>query len=165
MTDDGVAMTLSLRSRDDNPMPYSLGLHPYFPRCPGSRVTASVKGMWRGNDTMIPTEFVSATDLIDLGKGQRIADAPFVDNTFTGWEGRARIEQPELGLEITLKASANCGFFHIFIPEGTDYFCAEPTTAMPNAVNRLESPGETGLSVLQPGETVAMEMVLGVHKL
>lgn len=165
MTDDGVAMTLCLRSRDDNPMPYSLGMHPYFPRCPGSRVTASVKGMWRGNDTMIPTELVSATDLIDLGKGQRIADAPFVDNTFTGWEGRARIEQPELGLEITLKASANCGFFHIFIPEGTDYFCAEPTTAMPNAVNRLETAEETGLGVLQPGETVAMEMVLGVHKL
>ena len=165
MTDDGVAITLSLRSRDDNPMPYSLGLHPYFPRCPGSRLTASVKGMWRGDATMIPTEFVGATDLIDLGQGQSIAKAPFVDNTFTGWEGPARIEQPELGLEITLKASANCSFFHVFIPEGEDFFCAEPTTAMPNAINRLESAKETGLAVLEPGETVAMEMVLGVRRL
>ncbi|MDR3528616.1 MAG: aldose 1-epimerase [Rhizomicrobium sp.] len=165
MTDDGIAITLSLRSRDDNPMPYSLGLHPYFPRCAGSRLTASVKGMWRGDATMIPTELVTATDLIDLGKGQLVSKAPFVDNTFTGWQGPARIEQPELGLEITLKASANCGFLHVFMPEGADFFCAEPTTAMPNAINRLESVEETGLGVLDPGETVSMEMVLGVRKL
>jgi aldose 1-epimerase len=165
MTDDGVSITLTLRNRDDKPMPYSLGLHPYFPRCPGSRVTASVKGMWRGDSTMIPTEFVAATDLINLGEGELIAKAPFVDNTFTGWQGPARIEQPELGLEITLKASANCGFFHVFIPEGEDFFCAEPTTAMPNAVNRPESVAQTGLGVLEPGETVSMEMVLGVRKL
>ncbi len=165
MSDDGIAVTLSLRSRDDKPMPYSLGLHPYFPRCPGSRVTAAVKGMWRGDSTMIPTGLVAATDLIDLGQGQLIAEAPFVDNSFTGWQGPARIEQSELGLEITLKASANCGFLHIFIPEGTDYFCAEPTTAMPNAVNRPEPAEETGLGVLEPGETVAMEMHIGVRKL
>jgi len=165
MTEDGLSIVLSLRSRDDKPMPYCLGLHPYFPRRPGSRLTASVEGMWRADSTMIPTELVPATDIIDLGKGQVISKAPFVDNTFTGWQGPARIEQPELGLEIMLRASANCGFFHVFIPEGEDYFCAEPTTAMPNAVNRPESAEETGLGVLAPGQTVAMEMQLSVRKL
>lgn len=165
MTEDGISIVLSLRSRDDKPMPYSLGLHPYFPRRPGSRLTASVKGMWRADSTMIPTELMAATDIIDINKGQVISKAPFVDNTFTGWQGPARIEQPELGLEIALKASANCGFFHVFIPEGEDYFCAEPTTAMPNAMNRPESVDETGLGVLAPGQTVSMEMQLSVRKL
>ena len=62
-----------------------------------------------------------------------VSKAPFVDNTFTGWRGAARIEQPELGLAITLEASPECRFFHVFIPPGQDYFCAEPTSAMPNA--------------------------------
>ncbi|GAA0545347.1 aldose 1-epimerase [Rhizomicrobium palustre] len=165
MTDDAVSMVLTLRSQDDKPMPYSLGLHPYFPRRPGSKVTAKVDGMWRADSTMIPTELVAATDLIDLNAGQIVSKAPFVDNTFTGWQGPARIEQPELGLEIMLKASANCGFFHVFIPEGEDYFCAEPTTAMPNALNRPESAGETGAGVLEPGQTVSMEMHISVRKL
>lgn len=165
MTDDGVSMVLSLTSRDDKPMPYTLGLHPYFPRRPGSTITAQVAGMWRADLTMIPTELVAATDLIDLSNGQVVSKAPFVDNTFVGWQGPARIKQPELGIEITLKASANAGFFHVFIPEGENYFCAEPTTAMPNALNRPEPEAETGAGVLNPGQTVAMEMLLSIRKL
>jgi aldose 1-epimerase len=68
-------------------------------------------------------------------------------------------------LEIELSASANCGFFHIFIPEGTDFFCAEPTTAMPNAVNRPEPAGESGAKVLAPGAAVSMQMQLAIRKL
>jgi aldose 1-epimerase len=165
MTEDGVSIVLKLSNKDDKPMPYSLGLHPYFPRHPGSKLTASVKEMWRADSTMIPTELVPATDLIDLGKGQVISTAPFVDNTFKGWQGPARIEQPELGIEITLKASANCGFFHVFIPTGENYFCAEPTTAMPNALNRSESADETGAGVLEPGKSVSMEMQISIRKL
>lgn len=165
LTDDGLHVQLSLRSRDSKPMPFSLGLHPYFPRTPGSRVQTEVVGMWQSDATMIPSQLVSATALIDLCKGQMVAKAPFVDNTFTGWNGPARITQPELGLEITLAASADCGFFHMFIPEGADFFCCEPTTAMPNAFNRPEASVQTGAKVLAPGASITMEMHLGVRQL
>jgi aldose 1-epimerase len=165
MTEDGVHMQLTLRSRDDKPMPFSLGLHPYFPRVPGSTIAAKVGGMWLSNPNMIPTQCVPATALIDLGKGQSVATAPFVDNTFTDWQGPARITQPELGMEITLEASAECGFFHVFVPQGADFFCAEPTTAMPNAFNRPEPAGRTGARTLMPGASITMEMHLGVRKL
>jgi aldose 1-epimerase len=165
MTEDGLALTLSLRSRDDKPMPYSLGFHPYFPRRPGSLLKAAVKGMWLADDTMLPTEHVDAAKLIDLNAGQIVSKAPFVDNTFDGWQGPAVITQPELGLEITLEASANAGFLHTFIPEGADFFCAEPTTGMPNAVNRPESAAVTGAKVLAPGATASIEMRLKVRAL
>ncbi len=165
LTDDGLKAQLSLHSRDDKPMPYSLGLHPYFPRTPGSRVQADVTGMWQSDATMIPSQLVPATTLVDLGKGQSVAKAPFVDNTFTSWKGPARITQPELGLEITMEASADCGFFHVFIPEGTDFFCCEPTTAMPNAFNRPEAAAQTGAKVLGPGASITMEMHLRVRQL
>ncbi len=165
LTDDGLRLQLSLRSRDDKPMPYSLGLHPYFPRTPGSSVKTAVVGMWQSGPTMIPTQLVPATTLVDLGKGQDIAKAPFVDNTFTDWKGSARITQPQLGLEITLEASADCSFFHMFVPEGADFFCCEPTTAMPNAFNRREPAAQTGARALKAGASVTMEMRLGVRKL
>ncbi len=165
MTDDGMVVTLSLRSRDDKPMPFSLGLHPYFPRRPGSRLKAAVKGMWLADDTMLPTEHVDADRLIDLNAGQAISQAPFVDNTFTSWQGPAVITQPELGLEITLTSSANSSFLHVFIPDGTDYFCAEPTTAMPNAFNHPESPEVSGAGVLAPGATASIDMKIAVRTL
>jgi aldose 1-epimerase len=165
LTEDGLHLTLSVRSRDDKPMPYSLGVHPYFPRRPGSTLKAAVKGMWLADETMLPTEHVAAGKLIDLNAGQVVSKAPFVDNTFTGWQGPALITQPELGLEITLTASANPSFLHVFIPEGTDFFCVEPTTAMPNASNRPESPDVSGAKVLAPGATAAIEMRLAVRVL
>ncbi len=164
-TEDTVTMQLTLQSRSDKPMPYSLGLHPYFPRVPGSKVTADVAGMWVANPDMIPTEKVAPAKLIDLAHGQLVAQAPFVDNTFTGWKGPARILQPGLGLEVELSASANCGFFHVFIPDGADFFCAEPTSAMPNAFNRPEPANESGAKVLAPGAAVSMQMQLAIRKL
>ena len=156
-------MQLSLHNRSGMPMPYSLGLHPYFPRLPGSSVTADVGEMWTATPAMIPSQTVAGDTLIDLGRGQLLASAPFVDNTFTRWKGPARITQPDLGLEIELSASPDCRFFHVFIPEGSDFFCAEPTTAMPNAFNRQA--GESGAKAVAPGGTVSMDMQLTVRKL
>jgi Galactose mutarotase and related enzymes len=165
VTDNGMVLALTLTNRSAKPMPYSLGFHPYFPRRPGSTLKASVKGMWCADDTMLPTEHVEPGRLVDLNAGQVVSKAPFVDNTFTGWEGPAIITQPELGLEIALTASANSSFLHAFMPEGTDFFCAEPTTAMPNAFNRSESPADSGAKVLAPGASATLEMRLAVRSL
>jgi aldose 1-epimerase len=165
LSDSGARLVLSLRSRDDKPMPFSLGFHPYFPRGVGSKLTADVAGMWQSDPTMLPTDHLAGSLPLDLAHGQVVSKAPFVDNTFTGWRGAARIEQPELGLGITLEASPECRFFHVFIPPGQDYFCAEPTSAMPNAFNRPEAAAVTGAHVLAPGAAFAIEMRIGVRKI
>jgi len=163
LTDEGLRLRLTARSRDEKPMPISLGLHPYFPRLPGSRLTARTNGMWLSDPTELPTEL--GAPRIDLANGVVISKAPFVDNCFPGWHPPARIEQPELGLELALSASAECPFFHVFIPTGADYFCAEPTTAMPNAFNRPEPAAVTGARVLAPGASLSIELVLTARKL
>jgi len=163
LADDGLHVRLTLRSRDEKAMPFSLGFHPYFPRMPGSRLTARIVEMWLSDSTELPT--VLGKPRIDLPNGVVVSKAPFVDNCFTGWRPPARVEQPDLGLDITLAASAQCPFFHVFIPSGADYFCAEPTTAMPNAFNRPEPAGVTGLRVLAPGTTLSIEMAITVRSL
>lgn len=165
LLEDGLKLSLSLTNRDTKPMPYSLGLHPYFPRCAGSKVAGAVNTMWLADDTMLPTELSPASTLIDLSAGQKVALAPFVDNTFTGWRGPAVITQPELGFEVALKASANAPFLHVFIPQDADFFCVEPTSAMPNAFNRPEAAAETGAAILAPGATATLEMELTIRDL
>ena len=165
LADDGVRMRMTVRSRDRQPMPISLGFHPYFPRHPGSRLTARIAGMWQSGPNLIPSVHVEGSPLLDLAGGAVISKAPFVDNCFTGWHPPARIEQPEEGLAITLEASAECPFLHVFVPTGQDYFCAEPTTAMPNVFNRPEPAGVTGARVLAPGASLSIEMRIAVRKL
>jgi aldose 1-epimerase len=161
LAEDGLHVRLTVRSRDGKPMPLSLGFHPYFPRLPGSRLTARVAGMWLSDPTELPT--VLGPPRIELSNGVVVTKAPFVDNCFTEWQSPARIEQPELELDISLAASAECPFFHVFIPNGADYFCAEPTTAMPNAFNRPEPAGMTGARVLAPGTSLSVEMRVTVR--
>jgi aldose 1-epimerase len=156
--EDGLTAKLSVRSRASSSMPVCLGFHPYFPRHAGSRLTASVQGMWKGDATMIPTEHVDGSPLIDLAHGALVDKAPFVDNCFTGWRSPARIDQPDGGMAVSLEASPECRFFHIYIPVGQTFFCAEPVTAMPNAFNRKEPADVTGARVLAPGATLAIEM-------
>lgn len=160
---DGLEARLSIRSRDAHPMPVSLGFHPYFPRQAGTRLTASVEGMWKGDALMIPTELVDGSPLVDLAHGALVDKAPFVDNCFTGWRSPARIDQPDGGLAVTLEASPECSFFHIYIPVGQTFFCAEPVTAMPNAFNRSEPASVTGSRILAPGASLSIEMRIAVR--
>jgi len=161
--EEGLGARLTVRSRDAKPMPVSLGFHPYFPRRPATRLTARIDRMWLSDATELPT--VLGPPRIDLPRGVAVSTAPSVDNCFTGWHPPVRIEQPELGLDVALRASAECSFLHVFIPPGTDYFCAEPTTTMPNAFNRPEPAGVTGARMLAPGASLSIEMLVTARTL
>jgi aldose 1-epimerase len=149
---------LSITNAGSEWMPVSLGFHPFFPRLPSTRLTASVRGVWLSDDTQIPTRLVEATHFLDLAHGVAVAHAPFVDNCHSGWNGSAVIDQPELGLRIRFSASST--FLHVFTPLGANYFCVEPVTAMPDAVHRSEPSETTGLHTLEPGATFSLSMTL-----
>ncbi len=164
LADGGFNHRLTIRSRDAKAMPTSLGFHPYFPRTATTKLTATVAGMWRADTTMLPTEHVTGSPLLDLSRGAPVAKAPFVDNCHTGWRAPARIEQPDSGLTLSLEASPECRFFHIYIPVGQNFFAAEPVSAMPNAFNRPEPASVTGLKTLAPGESFSIEMRIAVGR-
>ncbi len=164
LTGNELRVRLGIRSRDAQPMPISLGFHPYFPRMPKTRLTAKVEGMWLADDTMVPTNHVDGSPPVDLAHGALLWEAPFVDNCFTGWRQPAIIEQPDLGLSIKLDGSDTFRFFHTYIPVGQTFFCAEPVTAMPNAFNRPEPASVTGARVLASGESFAVEMRIGISR-
>ena len=153
----GLQVTLSVTNRGDRTMPVSLGFHPFFPKQAGTRFNARTSGVWLSDATQLPTELAAPMRIFNLS-GVALAKAPFVDNCYTGWHGPASILQPEDGLRIKLSASPEAHFLQFFSPTGADYFCAEPMSAMPDAVNRPEPAQETGLQTLMPGATFSVSM-------
>ena len=61
-------------------------------------------------------------------------------------------------MTISVTASEELRFLHLYMPRGEPFFCAEPVSAMPNAFNRQEPAELTGLRILAPGESCSVSM-------
>lgn len=158
LDDDGLSVALSLTNRDDRPMPAGLGLHPYFPRPPEARLTLSAARVWTVDGTLIPLQAVAPAEVMDWSDGPPIAQAPFVDHAYAGWDGRA-VLTTAAGVT-TLTAPEPAGLAHVFTPQGETYVCVEPVTHRPDAHNAPQGEA-TGLRTLAPGQTLAMTMRIG----
>ena len=145
----GLSARLLLRNMADEPTPAGLGFHPYFPRHADSRLTTRVSTAWTADDTQLPVSAVAADHFGDWTAGDSLTRPSLVDNAYEGWSGRARIDGG--GLSIRLEADGTDGL-HLYIPPGENFFCAEPVTHLPNAINR------GGMRLLGPGEALSIEM-------
>lgn len=164
LSDEGLSVGLSVTNAGTELMPVSLGLHPWFTRTAKTTLQASVLNCWLADETMMPIGLEDGAHFLDFNHGAHMADAPFIDNCHTGWSGPMVLRQPDLGHEVTMTAE-NCPFLHIYAPVGSDFVCAEPVTAMPDAFNRPEPSTATGARVIAPGETISMAMHLAIKAL
>jgi aldose 1-epimerase len=75
-------------------------------------------------------------------------DSEPLDNCFTGWNGVAAI--PGLRIE----ADAVFRELQVFTPAGANFFCVEPVSHVPDAINRAELTVEQSMAVLAPGQSM-----------
>jgi len=134
------------------PMPFALGFHPYLP-ADGAVVHAATIGGWVTDADGIPVTPALGEVANRMRAGLTIAHES-LDTCFSGWNGTARIVWPSHALEITTLPAV--GHLQVYTPSGADYFCLEPQSAMPDALNRDAAAG--GLGVLKPGETYALTL-------
>ena len=151
---DGLELRLLVRNTGDAPMPAGLGWHPHFPRGADAALGFRAEQVWLADarnlpDRLGPPEGAYRFDpLRPLGEAQ-------VDNCYVGWDRRATLRPA--GLELTLSADPAFPDFVVYTPRDKPYFCAEPATHVPDAINRKE-----GMRVLAPGEELAGTMRLDV---
>ncbi len=154
--DDGGALhiTLAVSNLDTDPMPVGLGLHPYFPKTKGTRLTTRVERMWAIDREVLPTDLRTLHDTADPSRGMTVA-ATDLDNVFTGWDGRAEILWPESCARLRLEVEGPLEFLVLYTPRAEPYFCAEPVSNATDAFN-LAASGltDTGMIVLEPGKSV-----------
>jgi aldose 1-epimerase len=144
------------------PLPYGLGVHPWFPRTPRTRITASVQGVWLSGADPLPTGHTADFPPgWNLGEGAD-ANGSLIDNGYTGWGGTACISWPERNLQLTLAmpnfareggAAEHCCL--IYRPPVGPAFCFEPIT---HPIDAFHLPGTPGLRTLAAGESMSLEM-------
>lgn len=154
LTDDGFAVELRLINKDARRMPAGIGLHPFFPLTPATRLTARLGGVWQNGANKLPSSHTSLPPAWDFAHGQPAAPLS-VDNCFTGWDQTAVIDWPDRRLRLAIEASSDLRSLVIFVPQAHDYFCVEPVSNINDAFN-LAAQGvpDTGVIALAPGETL-----------
>lgn len=146
---DRLVVDLEVRNRSDEPMPASLGFNPSFER--PARISATVDGRWKIDETSIPTSW-EATDSFRLTD----VDGLESDHTYTGWDGRAFIDLDFARIELV----ADTKRLHLSAPRWMHHFSLAPVSASPDAFNHPDR----GAVMLEPGETLHHWMRLVVDQ-
>ena len=163
LVDGGLDQDVVVTHLGDAPLPYGLGLHPWFPRRGGARLTAPVQGVWLSGADPMPTRH--STDFPptwDLREGIS-TEGSLIDNAYTGWAGDAKLAWPQAGLEITMTVPAvqqaaargEPGFCLLYRPPQGPAFCFEPVT---QPIDAFHLDGRPGLQVLSRGEQIALRV-------
>lgn len=161
LDEHGLTLVLSCTNAGTSPMPCGLGLHPYFPCTPTTRLDAEVACAWTIDERTLPVEKLAAAGLYGL-RNRAICGAG-LDNGFGGWSGTARITDPSWPFSVTL-SSPQARFLHVYAPRDGGFFAAEPVTHANAALNAPEEAWESlGLRVLAPGESMRLSMRLNVQ--
>jgi aldose 1-epimerase len=156
----GLDQQLRVRHLGATPLPYGLGVHPWFPRTAQTRITAPVQGLWLCGDDPLPvahtTDFPAGWNLNEGAP----ANGLLIDNVYTGWGGRARIAWPERSLQVTARmpeferdGGAAQHFCLVYRPPQGSAFCFEPIT---QPINAFHLPAQPGLRVLGHGEQFSL---------
>ena len=145
---EGLRCFLNVKNLSKAIMPVGLGFHPYFNRRAGSRLKATVDGVWISDEETLPRNWHAGVLKKDWTHGDAIAHDITIDNAYTGFKGRAEIYDGDR-LTHVLRASPDCHWMHVFVPLDEDYFCVEPVNHMPDPFNQPNS----GLKCLKSGET------------
>ena len=132
LLDEGLLVGLSIENAGETAMPAMLGLHPYFPDQADARLRARLPRVWLTDAAVLPIEEVPTPAAWQFEPSRSVKTVA-LDNGFSGWDGQFRIDWPDRWL--TLEAQG-CGFLHVYVPQARNFFCVEPQSAPPGALNR-----------------------------
>lgn len=160
LTDDGLRVDLTLTNLSGERMPGGVGWHPYFPRGDAT-LEADVSSVWLSGDDMIPSAPSPLTPQTDLTLPQAVKDLR-LDNAFSAGTGGSRMRWEEQSISIAMTASETLRHLVAYTPEGEDFFCVEPVSHSPDALNSNLTPEITGLQILDPGQSLSASIELKV---
>ncbi|MEM9439173.1 MAG: aldose 1-epimerase [Pseudomonadota bacterium] len=158
LDDKGLLVTLEITNTGAHALPFGFGHHPYFPKSEGLTLETAVSGVWMPDERMIPKDRVSLPDAWNFNQPKRLA-ALELDNCFTEFMGLATMRWPETNLTLTIDTDPIFGHLVVFVPPGKDFVCVEPVSNVNDGVHQLVNGRvDTGLKVLQPGESLMGSM-------
>jgi aldose 1-epimerase len=153
---DGLSVRLAITNQARDALPYGAGFHPWLPRTAGTRLTAPARSVWLEDERHLPTE----NSPVALGgewdfSVPRALPAGWINNGFSGWNGRAAIVWEDRDMALDILAAPPIGTYILYSPSAdSSFFCFEPVTHAVDAHNLPPGPEAHGLKVLAPGATL-----------
>jgi aldose 1-epimerase len=148
LTHDTLQITLGVTNKAAVPMPFGLGLHPFFPRTSKTRLQSVASHVWLNDGcSPIPTEHRTVPAEWDFRVSRLLPDHE-LNHCFSGWQGSAVIDGGDLALEL----SADTDRFIVYTPVGADFFCFEPVDHVIDAMHRPGGALANGMTRLEPGQ-------------
>ena len=144
-------MDLMVEQRGATPAPFGLGFHPWFPRTPDTTPRARAATIWLETADHLPagTAELSERPHWDFSSERPLPSA-WVNNGFSGWDGEAVIDWPQLGVSVQIAADPVLSTYILYSPSAdADFFCFEPVS---HPIDAFHLPGMPGLVTLAQGE-------------
>ena len=132
LSPQGLEARLELHNTGNRAMPAGLGFHPWFARKAVTAIGFEADAVWLADAAMLPTKTAPPDRLGDWSRGAGLERSDLIDHCYTGWSGLLRIARSDG--DVLLEGDGT-PFLHLYVPPGQDFFCAEPQSTMPNAVN------------------------------
>lgn len=144
---DTLRVELSLTNASSSRMPAGFGWHPYFPRA-GAKLIIPTTHEWHPDPDTGENHKRAIAPEADLAV-ERQVDTLHLDTTYT-------VAPQPIALEwrthrLTLTSDPIFGHVTVYVPPRQNYFCVEPVSHAPNAVNSALPASDTGLIWLDAG--------------
>jgi aldose 1-epimerase len=150
LMDAGLRIRIEATNLHSDPVPMGIGVHPWFPRPDGAVLAFQADGVWLNRDAL-PVTHVPVPAAWRHTDG-RTVDSEMLDNCFTGWDGVARLPGARI------EAEAVFANLQVFTPAGANFFCVEPVSHVPDAINRPDLPPGQAMAMLAEGQTLGGQM-------
>lgn len=164
-----LSCTLRVVNPSETPLPYSLGLHPWFrlplgtaPAAESCRIYVPASEMWELENLLPTGKKIPVSDRRDLRSGQPFAGL-VLDDVFTGlavrgdrWE--ASITDAANHRRLALTASSLARACVVYTPPHRQAICIEPYTSLPDPFEAYAHDWQPALFVLAPGDNAELRV-------
>lgn len=149
-----LTVTLSVTNRAGMALPYGLGLHPWFPRTPGTTLRFAARTVWLEDARHLPARSAQVVARPDWDFSEaRTLPQGWLHGWFSGWDGTATVAWPERGLSLDVAAEARFNCCVLYSPSGeSGFFCFEPVSHLVDAHNLPGGVEAYGLVALGEGD-------------
>jgi len=153
LSESAFSVRLCLTSLARMPLPYGLGVHPWFPRTSDTRLEFAARGYWPETEDHLPAVAQAVDVPLDLNFDiMRALPDDWINAGFSGWSGAARLDQGKDGVSVDLGANSFSTAI-LYSPDAkADFFCFEPVS---HPVNAHNLPGQPGLTILNTDQSLS----------
>src|SRR5215212_2006058 len=155
-----IRIDLAVTHEGAEAMPYGIGLHPWLPRPPDTRLQFRATCVFIPDESRLPRGPEPIGPALDFALSRRAAEVAPLDACFADWSGQAIVRWPEENCGVDVNADGAFCALHLFIPDDRPVLCVEPVSHVPNVHNRPDWAEFGPLHTLEQGETLRGGMTI-----